>query len=307
MAQSAGNVMLRGQFTDLFESRLPFLDEILFENFDAPSLTYPKVFNVRDSVRAYEEITGITGFAQFTKKTEGAKLEYDALLQAYDKRFTHETWAKGYQISFEAMEDDLDGAITDAGPALARIARNSIETEVFSTINGAFSATTTPDGQALCSDSHQLVGGGTFDNLQTGDFSQSVLEAMINSYSDMRDERNQLIEMEPRLLLGHPDLQWIFGEVLQSELRSDTANNATNVVQTNRIGIQPVYSKYLTDKDSFFVMSEPSRHRIIVYWRREPFSDSSLDFDTRNMKTAMFYRLSHGAADWRGIVGSQGV
>lgn len=297
--------MVRGQFTKMFASRLPFLDEILYENFDAPSLTYPDVFNVRDSGRAFEEILGITGFDQFGKKPEGTKVEYDKLLQAYSKRFTHETWGKGYQISFEAMSDDMDGAITDAAPALSRIARNSIETEVFSVYNNAFGTTTTPDGQALCADAHVLVGGGTFDNLVTGDIAQSTIEDAINKYSDMRDERNQLIEMEGRILLQHPDSQWITHELLRSQLRSDTSANASNAL--NQLGLKTVFSKYLTDKDSWFLLSDPDRHRVIVYWREDPFSDSTLDFDTRNMKTAMFYRLSTGAADWRGVVGSAGA
>lgn len=302
---SAGNVMVRGQFTKMFSSRLPFLDEIMYENFDAPSLTYPLVFNVRQSDRAYEEILGITGFSQFAKKPEGEKLEYDKLLQAYSKRFTHETWAKGYQISFEAMSDDIDGAITDAAPALARIARNSIETEVFSIYNNAFGTTTTPDGVALCADAHVLVGGGTFDNLVSGDIAQATIEDAMNKYSDMRDERNQLIEMSGTRLLAHPDQQWIIHELLKSQLRSDTADNAANAL--NQIGLQPVFSKYLTDKDAWFLLSNPDQHRVIVYWREEPFSDSTLDFDTRNMKTGMFYRLSTGAADWRGVVGSAGA
>lgn len=297
--------MVRGQYTDLFESRLPFLDEIMYENFDAPALTYPLVYNVRDSERAFEEITGITGFSQFARKPESEKLEYDKLLQAFDKRFTHETFAKGFQISFEAMEDDLDASISNAAPALARVAQNSIETEVFGTYNGAFGTTLTPDGLSLVNSAHLLVGGGTFDNSVSGDISQGTIESALNIYSDMRDDRNQLINMDGRTILAHPDLQWVIGELLQSQQRADTANNAINVL--NRLGLQTVYSKYITDKDSWFLLSSPDEHRVIVYWRKEPFSDSSLDFDTRNMKTAMFYRLSHGAADWRGVVGSQGA
>ena len=74
MSGSAGAVMTRQHYSDLFVSRLAFLDELMFENFDAPSLTYDQVFNVRDSSRAYEEITGITGFSQFPEKPEGTKL-----------------------------------------------------------------------------------------------------------------------------------------------------------------------------------------------------------------------------------------
>jgi phage major head subunit gpT-like protein len=305
---SAGNVMLRGQYTDLFVSRLPFLDEILFEQFDAPSLTYTEIFNVRDSSRAYEEITGITGFDQFGKKTEGAAVTYDKLLQGFDKRFTHSTFAKGLQISMEAMDDDIDGAISNAAPALARAARNSIETQIFALLNEGFSTTgasATPDGAALFSASHLLVGGGTFDNLVAGDLAQATLEEAINIYADMRDDRNQLIDLDPAMLIIPPELRWVTHELLKSQLRSDTANNAANAL--NQLGLKIVLSKYLTGDDDWFLSTEPSRHRVIVYWRMEPVTDHTMDFDTGNMKSKMTYRLSFGAADWRGWVGGQGA
>lgn len=304
---SAGLVMLRNQYTDLFVDRLPFLDEILYELFDAPSLTYTDVFNIRDSVRAYEEITGITGFDQFSVKAEGDNVEYDQLLQAFDKRFKHLTYAKGFQISMEAMDDDIDGAISDAAPALARIARNSIETEAFSDFNNGFpgGTVTTPDGVTFFNNSHVLRGGGTFDNLISGDFAQGTLEEAINVFDDMRDERGELIELNPSLLLYPPALRWVVHEVLKSQLRSDTANNAVNAL--NQIGIRPLMSKYLTGDDDWFVGTDSSQHRLMFYWSMEPVTDHTLDFDSGNMKTKMTYRHSHGPADWRGWVAGQGV
>ncbi len=299
-----GAPMLRSQFTKSFVDRLAYVDEILYENFDAPSLTYTQVFNVRDSARAYEEIHGITGFGQFPEKPEGSNVEYDRLLQAYNKRFKHTTYAKGYQISFEAMDDDLDGAISNAGPALARVARNSIETEAFSDLNNSFGTATTPDGQALFSAAHPLVAGGTFSNLVSADFDQGSLETAMNIYDDMRDDRNQLIEGAPSILLHPKELRWVVHEVLKSQLRSDTANNTANAV--NQLGLTTVMSKYLTGADDWFMLSQPDRHRLLFYWRMEPVSDHTLDFDSGNMKTKMTYRLSHGAADWRNMVGGQG-
>lgn len=297
--------MTRNQFTDLFVSRLPFLDEIMKERFDAPSLTYTSVFNVRDSRRAYEEITGITGFDQFVEKDEGDVITYDKLLQGYDKRFKHKTYAKGFQITLEAMDDDIDNAISDAAPALARVARNSIETEAFSDFNNGFGSVTTPDGVSLFSASHPLVGGGTMSNLVAGDLAQGTLEQAVNIYNDMRDDRNQLIDLNPTILLIPTELQWVTHELLKSQLRSDTANHAANAL--NMLGLRVIMSKYLTGDDDWFLLSDPSQHRLMYYWRMEPVSDHTLDFDTGNMKTKMTYRMSHGPADWRGLVGGQGA
>lgn len=302
---SAGTIMLRSRYTDLFSSRLAYIDEILFENFDAPSLSYPKVFHVKDSGRAYEEVTGITGFGQFTEKDEGQPISYDVPLQGFDKRFTHLAYAKGYQISFEAMDDDLDGAITNAAPALARAARSSIEVLIWSVLNGGFATTTTPDGQALFSDTHLQVNGGTADNLLSGDLTIANLESAIGMFDNMVDDRDLIIDVEPSMLVIPPELRWTAHEILKSQLRSDTADNATNAF--NQIGLQVVMSKYLTGDDDWFLMARPDQHRVLVYWRMEPVSDHTLDFDTGNFKTKMTFRLSKGASDWRGVVGGQGA
>jgi hypothetical protein len=302
---SAGQVLLRGQIPDLFESRLPYIDEILFMNFDAPSLTYPEVFNVRNSDRYAEEMTEITGYAQFAVKPEGQPIEADKMLQGFDKRLKHDTWGKLAEISFESMEDDMDGAITDIIPAFADVARNSIETEIFSTYNNAFGTATTADGLSLINSAHLIVGGGTFDNSVSGDLAQGTLESAVNKFADMRNGRNQFVGVEARKLLVHVDQRWLVHELLRSQLRSDTAENASNAL--TQIGLQPVFTRYLTDTDAFYVLADPSKIRVMTYWRRQPFTDSSLDFVTRNMRTAMLYRMSHGAIDWRGVVGSTGA
>jgi len=302
---SAGNVMLRARYSDLFSSRLAFLDEILFENFDAPTLTYTKVFHVRDSNRPYEEVTGITGFSQFSQKDEGSAIDFDTLLQGFDKRFTHLTYAKGFQISFEAMDDDMDGAITNAAPALSRAARSSIEVLIWGVLNGGFATYTTPDGAYLFSDSHLQVNGGTADNLISGDLSIANLESAILLFDSLVDDRDLIIEAEPAMLIIPPELRWTAYEILKSQLRSDTAANAVNAF--NQVGLDIVMSKYLTGDDDWFLFARPDQHRVLVYWRQDPVSDHTLDFDTGNMKSKMTYRLSVGPADWRGTVGGQGA
>lgn len=302
---SAGSVMLRKRYTDQFVDRLAFLDELMFERFDAPSLTYPMSFNVRTSGRAYEEITGLTGFGTFSEKSEGGSIEYDTLLQGYDKRFSHVTFAKGFQISFETMDDDLDGALSNAGPALARAARVSIETYIWNVINNGFSATTTPDGVALFSNSHPLVGGGTYDNLISGDLSQANLESAVNLMDKMVDDRSLPIEMSAHYLLIPTELKWLAYEILRSELRHNTSNNAVNAL--NQHPMEILQSKYLTGDDDWFLHGPPEETRVLVYWRMEPVTDHTLDFDTGNWKSKMTYRLSVGAADWRGWIGGQGA
>lgn len=305
---SAGAVAMRQMFADLYVSRLAYIDEILGAHLDVPGLTYPKVFNVRDSKRAYEEITELTGLGLFSLKGESEPVEYDRILQAGNKRLTHLTYAKAVSISSEAAEDDIDGAITDMMPQLGEAAHVSIEALVWNTINNGFSGATTPvtcsDGVALYSASHVLRGGGTASNLMTGDLSVAQLETGLNMFDDMVNERGLPVEMSASILVHGPQYRWLVHEMLRSDLRSDTANNASNAFKEVMLG--PVQTKYLAGSDDWFLFAEPSKHRVLVYWRKEPVSDHTIDFDTGNLKTKMTYRISTGAPTWRGTVGSQG-
>ena len=297
--------MIRAQIPDLFASRLAYLFHVMFEEFEAPDTTYDQVFNVKNSTRGYEEMTGVTGFDQFEQRDEAAPVTYDQLLQEFDKRLTHVTWAKGFQISMEANEDDLDNVISNGGPALARSAKNTIETDAYGDFANGFGSVTTPDGVSLFNTAHVLRGGGTFSNRINGDLSQSTLEQAINIFDTMRDGRNQLIKTGPARLLIPPQLRWLAHELLKSQQRSDTADNAVNALV--QVPLSIIMTPYLTNTTDWFVLSEPSRHKLVYWWRREPVVDHAVDFDTDTIKTKMTFRNSHGAYDWRNLVGGDGT
>ena len=302
-----GNALFtRLKASDLFLSRLAFIDEILFENFDAPSLTYPRVFDVRSSSRVAEEMTGYSGFGLFTEKEQdGGVIDYDTLYQLYDKRYVHTSYSKGFQISEEAQADDIDGVISNAAPAMGRAAQVSIETVIWNVFNNGFSTELTPDGVALFHDSHPQIDGTTQDNkAAASDLATSTLEAALTMFDDLKDERGLPIELAPSVLVFATANRFNVHTILQSQLRPGTANNDVNSV--NNLGLIPVMSKYITDNDSWFLGAPANQAKLVVYWRQEPVSDHVLDFETGNAKSKMTYRMSVGASDWRGWVGSQG-
>jgi len=304
---SANSLVMRANLTKLYASRLPYIDEILFEPHRAPDMTYQQVFNVRDSQRAYEEILGMVGLGLFKTKSEGSPIDYDKFTEGYSKRFTHDTFANGYQVTWETAEDDLDGIIGQVTPELAESARRSIEISAYDDLNSGFTSTVTGmDGVSFFNDAHPLAfpSGGTADNLIAGDLAQGTLESALNTFDDMKNDRGLLIGMEPKMLIVPPELKWLTHELLRSQLRSDTANNAANAL--TMIGLQPMVIKYLTNAENWFVATSAQEHRLMYYWRREPFSDNYIDPETLNLKVKMLYRMSHGVADWRGWVGGQG-
>jgi len=297
--------MMRDQFTNLITKRLAWIDEILDANMDLPSLTYPEVFDVRDSTHAFENVLEMTGLGLFGEKSEGDTVSYDKILEGFHKKFTHKTYAKAMNISMEAADDDIDGAIKDVMPPLGMSARSSISVFAWNIINNGFGTTTTGDGVALFGN-HTLRGGGNYSNLMgTSDLSVSTLETALNKFDDMVDERGLPVEISASKIVFPTNLRWIVHEILKSELRSDTANNATNAF--SQVNLSPVMSKYLSGDDDWFLCAQPRGRGLILYWRKEPYSDHTIDFDTGNLKTKMVFRVSAGAATWREWVGAQGA
>lgn len=299
-------LMSRLTASDLFFGRLPFIDEVFYENLDAPALTYTDVFDVRSSQRMREQTTEYTGFGMFAQKgSDGGEIDYDTLMQAYDKTFTHLTYAKGFQVTEEGMEDDLDNVISNAAPALGRAAQSSIEQIAWNVFNLGFSTEQSADGVSVFNNSHPRVGGGTQDNLVAGDLSEATLESALILLDTSVDHRGLPVDLTAESLVIPAELRFTAARLLQSEKRVGTANNDISVV--NRLGLRTVLSKYLTGDDDWFVMCGPSMCQFMVYWRKEPVSDHVLDFETGNMKSKMTFRMSVGVASYLGSVGGQGA
>lgn len=300
----SGLIMTQQQLRKAFEERLAYIDEILFNNYAEPITVYDQIFNMRTSTRMAEEIYTLAGFSKFTRKPQGEALDYDTILEGYSTRFTHQTFAKGYQISMELNEDEMDGIILEMAPALGRMARISIEADAMSVFTTGFSTTLAPDGVAFFG-SHTLVGGGSSSNTASTDFSQPALETAMNTYADLVDERGELILMNPTKIITGPELRWQVAEVLESQQKAGTANNDINVM--NRLGLSHLWSPFITNDDDWFLCPDQSQHRLLFYWRRQPVTDHAVDFDTKNLKTSMLYTYSYGVGDWRGWYGSQGA
>ena len=294
--------MMRTQYDDLFFSRLPYLREIFFEEFGEPDAMFERVFNMEGSSRMREQTTGVTGFQLPSAKPEGEVIDYDTLLQAYSKTFTHTTYALGFQITEEAFEDDIDGPLKRGGIALGRSMRTGKNTVVWNVFNNSFSTEQAGDGVSVFNNSHPLIEGGTFDNLVTGDFGLAVLETALNIFADMRDERNLLIDMEPSLIVHPPELRWVVGQVLGSPDKPDTASRSTNVMYDI---LDPIMVKWLTGSTDWFIGVRPGQHALTLWNRRELRTASDTDFDTGNGKTKASHRHSQGFSDWRGWVGGQ--
>jgi phage major head subunit gpT-like protein len=308
-------MLIRTQYPDLFLSTmLPALDELIFNKFDRFPPQYTNVFRVMDSGRSIEQTSEIAGLGLFNSLGEGEPMRYDESVAGFNKTYTHSQWGLGFKMTRVMVDDDRFGVISKLASELGRSAKETIELDVAAEFNNGFT-TTGPDGQALFSASHPLVkSGGTQSNLLTtpADLDIPALELMITQFRRMKDPSGKKIRVKPRRLIVPPELMFVAAEILGGTMRSDTANNTVNAFkQSLGAGFGEftdffVYD-YLTDPDAWFVSAAQEDTELRFYWRERPNTVHDVDFDSRSVKTAMWYRMSHGWSSFYGVAGTAGA
>lgn len=143
---------------------------------------FTALFDEESDTRAYLEDVGVSGFGLAAQKPEGQPIGYDTGKQGFVNRYTHKTYAMGFIVTEEAMDDNQYN-ISVLGKrdarALAFSMRQTKETLGANVYNRAFTAGYTfGDGQILCSSAHPLAAGGTFSNVPSvaADISEAALE-----------------------------------------------------------------------------------------------------------------------------------
>jgi hypothetical protein len=139
------------------------------------------------------------------------------------------------------------------------------------------------------------------------DLNETALENAVIQIAAWTDERGLLIASQPRKLIVAPTNQFVATRLLETELRTSTADNDINAIKNN--GSIPegyTINHFLTDPDAYFLTTDvPNGMKHFV---RTPLSTSmDGDFDTGNVRYKARERYSFGWSDPLGMWGSQGA
>ena len=270
------------------------------------------IYETETSERSFEEELKLSGFGTAPVKAEGSAIRYDNAQEVWTARYNHETIAMGFSITEEAMEDNLyDSLSSRYTKALARSMAYTKQVKAAFPLNNGFSGGSfvSGDGVTLFNTAHPLVSGATNSNTQStpADLNETSLEAAVIQIAGWKDERGLLIASRPRKLIVPPNLMFVATRLLETELRTATADNDINAIKTNGT-IPEGYSvnHYLTDTDSYYLITDvPNGMKHFV---RTPMSTSmDGDFDTGNVRYKARERYSYGVSDPLGIWGSPGA
>lgn len=297
--------MTRGGFSNLI---VPGYRKIVFETYKQRPIEGKALVNMNTSKRAYEEDFPLAGFGTLQQKAEGGAFAMQDAIQGTVKRYIWTTYALGFRITQEMMDDDLYGVMGNKmSKALGRSAHNNAEIVMHAPYNNAFSTSFTGfvTGESLVSTSHALLRGGTAANRPTtdADFSLLALQAGIENFHNLVDESSIPMVITPKMVVYSVGDHWIVNQVLKSP--SLPGGNQNDINQVQREGLQPHLSHYLTDTDAWFILGD--EHDVNYFERKTLVFSNTDDFDTGDAKFKGVRRNGSGYGDWRGIYGSQGV
>ena len=297
--------------SQLLKELLPGLNALFGMEYERYPEEHKAVFETETSERSFEEETKLSGFGTAPVKGEGAAIAYDNAQEAWTARYNHETIALGFSITEEAIEDNLyDSLSARYTKALARSMANTKQVKAANILNNGFSASFPGgDGKALFATDHPLVSGGANSNEPTtpADLNEVSLEAAIIQIAAWTDERGLLIAAKPRKLIVPPALMFVATRLLETELRTATADNDTNAIRS--VGAIPegyTVNHYLTDTDAWFLKTDvPNGLKHFV--RSAMATSMDGDFDTGNVRYKARERYSFGFSDPLGMFGSPGA
>lgn len=271
------------------------------------------VNDIRTSDKAYEEVYQDTGFAIAPVKAQGSGIAYDANVQGYGTRATNVTYALGYAVTMEELQDDQYIQVS-MGRAKANAFSQAQTRELVTAnvMNKGFSTSlqTIGDGAAFFSTAHPLTNGGTFANKPSTDvdLSEASLEDMLILIGGFTNDRGLPIQVLPKRLIVSRQNQFNAARILKSSYQADTANNAINAMKA--MGSLPEgfsVNHYLTDVNAWFVKNEIPTGSGFTFWERMPVTfDKDNDFATKNALASSITRFSVAVADPRCYAGSSG-
>jgi hypothetical protein len=294
----------------LLKELLPGLNALFGLEYEKYENEHAEIYETESSERSFEEEVKLSGFGAAPVKPEGSSISFDSAQESFTARYNHETVAMGFSITEEAVEDNLyDSLSARYTKALARAMAYTKQTKAAALLNTGFDTFQSGDGVTLFNTAHPTVAGGNNSNRPStnSDLNETSLEQAVIDIAAFKDERGLLIAARPRKLIVPPALMFVATRLLQSEMRTGTADNDINALVNN--GSIPEgfrVNHYLTDTDAFFLTTDIPNG--LKHFERTPMTTQmDGDFDTGNVRYKARERYSFGVSDPLGMYASPGA
>jgi hypothetical protein len=308
------SVLTRANFADLLD---PAFRKIYSDAEKELNYKYSQVFNVSNSSKNLEKDSGISGLQQMAEVGEGEAVTSDTVYQGYDSTYTHKKFGRKVTITEEMVDDDQYREVEKRAKGLAIAMNRTVEQSGADVLNNGWTAgaggkasgfLTGGDSYALFYASHPRTDGGTAQsNSTTSDLAEDSLETVLVAMRSTKDDRGELILVQPDTLIIPPALEKEAMILLNTQGRVGTANNDVNPYKGRlNIVVWDFLGSAAGGSDTAWFVLDKSMNPLNWFWRKRGSLERNVDFDTSNIEYKLTARWSNGFSTWRGIYGSKG-
>lgn len=303
-----GNPLTNKQAVRLLDDRL---EEVFVDQYEGLPMIRDQFFDVINNKKAWLEYFSM-GSVPDPVEFNGT-VEYQSVAPGYHTKIEPTEFAGGMIIERRLLDTDRYDVAESRAKGLAKAANrkmNKIAHEPFMHFDSnAFSFMDSEEGVALCSNSHSTKAPGVstatgFDNLATVAFSATNLETLRLQSRGLRDDIGERMDTNFDTIIHGSNLAESVYEVLNSQLKTDTAENNANFQRGRWKSIE---LPYLDDHDTndWFIVDSSLMKESLKWHQGIPLEfDATKDFDTMMRKYISYFVCGWGFTDWRWIIGS---
>ncbi len=317
---------LRGQAGLLIKGVAAKASEVFDEQGELAQVAVPSFFKVRSDDAAQYNVSGLSGPGVLSKRSEAGSYESGRRYKTFDTNYIHSTYSKELEVSMEQMQDRDFDSVWDEVKQLRKAADYWRQSAVFQVFNGGFvttqlingvDVTRYGDGLALLSTSHPRGDGGTAQSNASSTsipFNEANFETgLIALKKHLLDDGTPIRDLGRITVVVPTDLEKQAKIILQSTLRSNTANNDVNIYNDGSHGLVATHLlSSVTGRaggatgstTAWFVVAE-NLSKLQLVKRLDPALNTRRS-ENGGMKFDVDTRLSVGHSHWLGVWGSKG-
>jgi hypothetical protein len=245
----------------------------------------------------------------WSETDEGADLDLDDYSEGIKKRYEAKKFSKRLIIPDELKEDSQYPEIYDAVRMLQNTCTSTQDYDAVGVLNDAFTGSfdygLSGDQVAVCSASHVIRGGATVSNVLSTPLSPSnpAIQAMLIAAEKMPGTNGFIRSIKLNKIVGPTNHRWRFKEILKSELKDDTSNNAINAIK-GELSADYVSVPYMSSTTNWFGKTNVKRGAM-WFWRRKPRFKAGEEIRNETEIHTGSARWTKGVSNWRTFIGSQ--
>ena len=310
--------VMRSQFTEQMRDDNY---EYFWENYDITPTKWEMIFEVVQSSRAFEQFSSAIGLGELLEKPEGEDLRSDTPIESYTIVCKNAVYGRLVRFSMETVEDSLRGNIVQntvgSWGKMVPITKEKYYAKFF--VNGAldaghavFNNTITGvitdasgnkiyDGYPFFDTAHPDKVGNTYSNFNNSStLTFDNLQTAYNVYTitNNRDERGNIIDLTPDVLLIPPALKFTASAILNSTLIPGSMDNDTNVLKSL---LNPMDWAYLSGATTWCIgklktglMATDRQDVSLDFWQDETSKDFFASIYTRYGGVVTNWRYWYG-------------